>query len=206
MASDALQRAALAALVTNYIQTRVLSYTAAGTHTITVPDDVTQLLVQAIGGGGGSSEAGLSGGGQGGGGGAFASGTVTVTPGATYNVVVGAGGAGHASGATGGAGGNSYFDAGADVKAKGGSPGYNGSGDGLGGQAEQLSWDRQALGRYWWLQRRRRRRQRRRLFCWPDCGRRQRRQRRSQRGRGRRHSSCRRRGRRGRGVRLSFAH
>ncbi|MBS7231310.1 T9SS sorting signal type C domain-containing protein [Flavobacterium psychroterrae] len=79
--------------------------------TFTVPIGVTSISVDAWGGGGsggGASGAGLlfGRGAAGGGGGAYASNTLTVTPGTTLNVVV-AGQASGTSGANGTAGGNS---------------------------------------------------------------------------------------------------
>ena len=87
----------------------LISYTTAGTYTLTIPYGITQMRVTTIastGGGGGGAE-GRSGGylyytgGAGGGGGAkdntsFT--TLAVTAGRSYTVVVGAGGAGGASG------------------------------------------------------------------------------------------------------------
>ncbi|MCU0832917.1 MAG: hypothetical protein MUC77_00575 [Chromatiaceae bacterium] len=110
-----------------------------GTTTWTVPTGVTSITVEAWGGGGGGGgRAGSSGTAtaRGGGGGAYARGVLTVTPGSTYTLTVGAGGAGGAAGANAGsAGGNSTFGVGPLVRAAGGSGGSaatSGAG-GLGG-------------------------------------------------------------------------
>lgn len=97
--------------------------------TWTAPPGVTQITVRAWGGGGGSSNAGNNGKG-GGGGGAFASAIITVVPGNTYNITVGQGGN------TDVAGGNTFFDDGSLLLARGGNPGSNQNG-GSGGQAAQ---------------------------------------------------------------------
>ena len=94
-----------------------------------VPAGVTSITVEAWGGGGGGGGRANSGAGGagGGGGGAYARGTIPVTPGQSYSVTVGAGGPGGAAGDNdGGPGGDSCFDAGADVLAKGGSGGGGG--------------------------------------------------------------------------------
>lgn len=75
------------------ITPNVISYTTAGTYTYTVPDDVTQVYVQAWGAGGrGATRSGRNGTGGGGGGGAYAAGMLDVVPGETYQVIVGVGG------------------------------------------------------------------------------------------------------------------
>lgn len=72
-------------------------FTTSGTTQFVVPPNVTNVIVELIGGGGGgggqSPSAGGVGGG-GGGGGAYTKALVSVTPGATYSINVGAGGAG----------------------------------------------------------------------------------------------------------------
>jgi hypothetical protein len=121
-------------------------YTTAGTVTWTAPTGVTSVTAQCWGGGGGGAEAstGSSGSGGGGGGGEFAQDTVAVTPTSGYSVVVGAAGTGGSgqegsgTGANGGNGGNSAFtgNAGAVVRAHGGSGGHlnpAGGGSGPGG-------------------------------------------------------------------------
>ncbi|MGZ3864422.1 MAG: glycine-rich domain-containing protein [Bacteroidia bacterium] len=96
--------------------------TASGSWTC--PPGVTSVTVQCWGGGGAgggvSASSAVSAGG-GGAGGSFAQGTVAVTAGSSYNIVVGAGGAG-VSGAAGGAGGTSSFN-GTSVVAVGGNGG-----------------------------------------------------------------------------------
>jgi hypothetical protein len=80
--------------------------------TFTVPAGVYQITVEAWGGGGGGggrSGSSPNGGAGGGGGGAYARATINVTPGETYNVIVGGGGAGHSGDTAGSAGGDSYF-------------------------------------------------------------------------------------------------
>jgi hypothetical protein len=104
--------------------------------TFTAPAGVTNVTVEAWGGGGGGggrSSSG-SGGAGGGGGGAYARNTtVSVTPGMTYTVTVGAGGAGGAPGNNAGsAGGDSSFGSSSTVLAKGGRGGSGGAGGGGG--------------------------------------------------------------------------
>jgi RHS repeat-associated protein len=89
----------------------------AGTYTWTAPAGVTSITVQAWGAGGGAGGGVIwpvfdfpsYNGGSGGGGGAFAEGTVAVTPGTTYYVVVGQGGAGSTNPNPAGKGGDSFF-------------------------------------------------------------------------------------------------
>jgi hypothetical protein len=101
-------------------------FTNSGTWT--APSCITSVTVEAWGAGGGGSSLTTSGiRGGGGGGGAYASGTVQVTPGHAYNIVVGTGG----SGST--AGGKSSFNA-TTIVAAGGSGGtINSSTGGAGG-------------------------------------------------------------------------
>merc|ERR1712093_160857 len=101
-----------------------------GTYTWVAPPDVTSVSVVAIGGGGGGS-ASTSGSndpswGAGGGGGLGYKNNISVTPGQSYTVVVGAGGTG-APGSPqttaegqGGTGGDSYFISDTTVKGGGG--------------------------------------------------------------------------------------
>ena len=90
--------------------------TTPGTSTFTVPAGVTSLTVEAWGGGGrggdrtDNNNVALAGGG----GGAYSKGTISVTPGNSYTVVVGAGSTSTA------AGGDSYFINTATLLAKGG--------------------------------------------------------------------------------------
>lgn len=105
-----------------------LQQTFTSNGTFIVPSGVTQITVEAWGGGGGGGE-GLLGvfTGGGGGGGAYARATITVTPEASYPVTVGSGGTAARDG------GDSWFDDGSKVRAKGGargssdSPGAGGS-------------------------------------------------------------------------------
>ena len=86
------------------------SYTTPGTYSWTAPSGVTSVSVIAVGGGGAGGAAYWSGGGGGGGGLGYKS-NISVTPGSSYTVVVGAGGVAvtAAAGGIGGNGANSYF-------------------------------------------------------------------------------------------------
>jgi hypothetical protein len=86
-------------------------YSGAGSFSFSVPSNCTNLRIQVWGGGGSSS------GTAGGGGGAYSESSMTVVPGSTYLVHVGA------------AAGDSYFDSATTVMAKGGTSG------GVGGDA-----------------------------------------------------------------------
>jgi hypothetical protein len=115
-------------------------YTTAGSDTFTVPAGVTSVTVEVWGGGGGGGgrSSSRSGGAGGGGGGAYAEGTVSVTPGESYTVMVGAGGAGGPTGNNDGDDGeDSWFGSPSTVLACGGEGGEGGtSGDGgRGGRA-----------------------------------------------------------------------
>ena len=93
-----------------------------------VPAGVTSITVQCWGaGGGGSTITSSSGRGGGGGGGAFASGTLTVSPGLPYAFTVGTGGAANT------AGGNSTFNSTSVVAAGGGGGTNNSATPGAGG-------------------------------------------------------------------------
>ena len=96
------------------------SFTTVGVSVFTVPAGITSIQIECIGAGGnGGAQTTIERGAGGGGGGAYSSSTITVTPGATYSVVVGLGG-----NATYGAavpGGDSYFNNPSTVMAKGGS-------------------------------------------------------------------------------------
>lgn len=98
-------------------------YTSSGTWLC--PAGVTSVLVQCWGaGGGGGGGNGQVGGG--GGGGAYAEKIVSVTPGNSYTVNVGAAGSGNGvSSNTGSDGGDSYFNDSSTVMAKGGLGGKN---------------------------------------------------------------------------------
>jgi uncharacterized repeat protein (TIGR01451 family) len=123
-----------------------ISLAQAATDTITssgnwiAPAGVTSITVEVWGGGGaGGGQNQNSDGGGGGGGGAYSrKNTITVIPGNSYVVSVGAGGAGVTSG-TGGTGGDSFFINAATVMAKGGVGGAPSTGTppagGLGGAA-----------------------------------------------------------------------
>lgn len=101
-----------------------ITYTTEGTYTFTVPLRITSVSVVCIGAGG----AGNFPGGGGGGGGALAYGnSIAVTPGASYQVVVGTGGT------LGVAGGDSYFNAAPILNAGGGGFGTAGNGQASGG-------------------------------------------------------------------------
>jgi hypothetical protein len=116
-------------------------YSVSGTIQFVVPANVTHMIVELVGGGGAGGGGyyffpnSLSGGG--GGSGAYTKAFISVTPGATYNINVGAGGVG-SSGGNGGAGGiSSITDSGNNTLAyaNGGSGGFSGNtgGDGGGG-------------------------------------------------------------------------
>ncbi len=108
---------ALAALPARPASAFTVTFSTPGTTTWTVPAGVTSVTVEVWGGGGrgGSVGGGLTtGAGGGGGGGAYSRSVLTVTPGATYTVVVGAGSTGA------GPGGDSYFGSATTVMAKGG--------------------------------------------------------------------------------------
>ena len=95
-------------------------YTTAGTYSWTVPADVISVSVVAIGGGGGGARD-RSGGGGGGGGLVWVN-NISVTPGQTYTVTVGAGGSGNLSG-NGSSGGDSWFNNSSYIVATGGGGG-----------------------------------------------------------------------------------
>lgn len=94
------------------------AFTTPGTYSWTAPTGVTEVSVVCVGGGGAGDDgnSGDGGGGGGGGGGlAFAT-TVPVTPGASYTVIVGAGGsAGNGKNTRAESGGNSTFTVGSFV-------------------------------------------------------------------------------------------
>lgn len=91
--------------------------TITSTQTWTAPLGVYSIDVEAWGAGG--AGAGGAGNNGGGGGGAYAAETgIAVTPGNSYSITVGVGGVGSTGNGT--TGGDTYFDAGSDVLAKGG--------------------------------------------------------------------------------------
>ena len=105
-------------------------FTTPGSYTWVAPPDVTSVSVVAIGGGGGGSASVTgqndSSWGAGGGGGLGWKNNISVTPGQSYTVVVGAGGTGAPSSpqtteeGKGGTGGDSYFISDTTVKGGGG--------------------------------------------------------------------------------------
>ena len=100
------------------------TFTSSGTWT--APAGVTSVDVEVWGGGGGGGggEGDNSDGGGGGGGGAYSRTTsITVVPGTTYTVTVGAAGTAGATNGTGGAGGDSWFINTSTILAKGGTGG-----------------------------------------------------------------------------------
>lgn len=107
--------------------TSIVSFKNVGSTTWTAPANVTSVEYLVVGGGGGSGGGFDTGGGGGGGGGMVLSGTLSVIPGDTYNIVVGDGGAGGisirnpVSETNGIAGDNSEFNA---IVALGGGGGY----------------------------------------------------------------------------------
>jgi prepilin-type N-terminal cleavage/methylation domain-containing protein len=117
----------------------LVSFTSVGSTTWTVPAGVTVAQVLVVAGGGGG---GWSGGGGGGGGGVIYQSGYSVTPGASLNVTVGAGGAGgvfNTAPYIGLNGGNSVFDALTAIGGGGGGSDYvlanapsGGSGGGAG--------------------------------------------------------------------------
>jgi len=151
-------------IITNFTATGALvtlpaigqiAYTTTGTYSWTAPSGVTSVSVVAVGGGGGGGYQWSSGGG--GGGGLGWKNNISVTPGQTYTVVVGAGGlpSPNATNAA-AAGGTSYFISTATVAGYGGGQGgpnstsfgggygggYLGDSGGRGGNAAfQGSWN-----------------------------------------------------------------
>jgi gliding motility-associated-like protein len=110
-------------------QISTVPFTTVGNSTWICPVGVTSITVQCRGGGGGgggvnATVGAASGGGSGG---SYSSSTVTVVPGTTYSITVGAGGtAGANTGGNGGAGGSSSFSL-TSVVAVGGSGGTGAS-------------------------------------------------------------------------------
>lgn len=89
-------------------------FTSQGAATYTVPAGVTSITVKAWGGGGGGGGGGAGGFGGGGGGGGYATSTLSVTPGETLDLYVGAGGIG-----------GTFSSGGADAGGGGGGGGYS---------------------------------------------------------------------------------
>jgi len=100
-------------------------FTTSGTFT--VPAGVSCLKVEAWGGGGRGGTRTSNGVGGGGGGGAYASSYLSVTPNQSYSVTVGAGSTSAS------AGGDSYFDNGSGLRAKGGNSVANNTTSGASG-------------------------------------------------------------------------
>jgi gliding motility-associated-like protein len=112
-----------------FAQNGSTTFSTAGTTTWTCPSGVTTVTVQCWGGGGGGGGVATasntaSGGGAGG---SYTSNTVTVVPGTTYSVTVGAGGTGGTTaGTNGNAGGSSSFNV-TSIVAVGGPGGTGGT-------------------------------------------------------------------------------
>lgn len=114
-----------------YAQT-TQTFTSSGSFV--VPPGVTELTVECWGGGGrGGSLSSNGNGGGGGGGGAYARSVLTVIPGNTYTVTVGAGSNGT------GAGGDSWFSTSTTILAKGGGSCANNSSTGANGGSAAAS-------------------------------------------------------------------
>lgn len=115
------------------------TFTSSGSYTI--PAGITYLIVECWGGGGaGGGVTSKNSSAGGGAGGAYVKGVLSVTPGATYNYTVGAGGTGTTG--DGNAGGSSWFGSPTSIMAVGGTGGkgvsngtQNVPGVGLGGVA-----------------------------------------------------------------------
>ena len=125
------------------------TYTTAGTYNWTCPSNVISVCAVCIGGGGGVNDTNWSGGGAGGGLGY--TNNISVTPGQSYTVVVGAAGVNGVSG-VGVDGGDSYFISSSTVKGGGGMTQigefsgtnadggtYTGDGGGVGGKGGYYS-------------------------------------------------------------------
>jgi hypothetical protein len=122
-----------------------IEYTTAGNYNFIVPDGITSISAVLVGGGGGSAWSGQTvivsgaGGGGGGGGGLRYVTNLTVTPGETLTVVVGAGGTGGNLSFNGAAGGDSAISRSGNVLifagggAGGGYAGIIGNSAGVGG-------------------------------------------------------------------------
>ncbi len=123
----------------------IVIFETAGSPTFNVPGAVDRVLVECWGAGAGGAAANTTDRlGGGGGGGAYAIGYVTVTPGGTAAVTVGAGGAGGVAGA-GGAGGASNFSSAAILQGGGGAGGIVGN-PGAGGAGGTVTTNLANLG------------------------------------------------------------
>ena len=107
-----------------------IAYTATGASTFTVPAGVTSITAECIGAGSGGGNYGFGvGSGAGGNGGAYAKGTLSVTPGQTVYINVGAGSAAN----SGAAGGDSWVNVSTNATPSGSNVGARGSGGGASG-------------------------------------------------------------------------
>ena len=86
----------LSSVIVSAQTTQQQQYTTPGTFTFVVPVGTASITVEAWGSGGGAGGSNVFFGGGSGGGGAYASSVISVLPGQTYQVVVGAGGTGGA--------------------------------------------------------------------------------------------------------------
>ena len=111
------------------VPTDQITYSNPGTYSWTAPANVTSVSVVCVGGGGGGSIGSSYA--SGGGGGLGWKNNISVTPGQSYTVVVGAGGVGTTSG--GSDGGDSYFINTSTVKGGGAGGGASNPGGGAGG-------------------------------------------------------------------------
>jgi hypothetical protein len=105
----------------------IQSFTTTGTTSWTAPAGVTQvnyLVVAGGAGGGGGTNAASGASGSGGGAGGLLQGQLTVVPGNSYTVTVGAGGAAGIATSQGGAGGNSVFSSLTAIGGGGGGAGH----------------------------------------------------------------------------------
>ncbi len=103
-------------------------YSTSGTYSWTCPAGITSVDVECWGGGGSGGGVNISGAravGGGGSGGAYCKATITVVPGNSYTVTVGAGGT--AGTGNGNSGGVSWFNTAATIKAVGGAGGSGGT-------------------------------------------------------------------------------
>jgi hypothetical protein len=120
---DSASSSASTAVTPNIALTRTVFTSGSGTWT--APSGVTSVDYLLVGGGGGGGGGSGTGSGGGGGGGSVKTGTLSVTPGESYNYTVGSGGAGGAGSSStevnGIAGADSVFDV---VTANGGGLGY----------------------------------------------------------------------------------
>ena len=115
--------------ISNLYSQNSQTYNQSGIYTWKAPAGVTSVQVQAWGGGGGGAGNSTFNDGAGaGGGGAYSTSNITVVPGTTYTLQVGAGGTGGAlalnSTANGSSGGDSWFINSSTVLAKGGGGGF----------------------------------------------------------------------------------